>query len=73
MSYEQLFRYFYWVKLQCGLTLPITLNYSSNGLKVDKIASWVGFDWSLSAGGIITRNVAGVPDNPNSRIVSLKI
>src|SRR5258708_6602706 len=28
------------------LTLPITLNYSSSGIKVDDMASWVGLEWS---------------------------
>lgn len=46
-----------------NLSLPITLNYSSNGLKVDKVASWVGMDWSLEAGGVINRIVKGKPDD----------
>ena len=46
-----------------NLSVPISLSYSSNGLKVDKIATWVGFDWSLAAGGVITRNAKGDPDN----------
>ncbi len=46
-----------------NLTLPITLNYSSNGLIVDKVASWVGFDWSLDAGGAITMTVKGYKDH----------
>ncbi|MBN1182575.1 MAG: hypothetical protein JXB49_09835, partial [Bacteroidales bacterium] len=46
-----------------NLTLPITLNYSSNGLIVDKVASWVGHDWSLEAGGIITVSVKGRQDS----------
>jgi len=45
------------------INLPITLNYYSNGFLVDKIPSWVGFDWSLFAGGIITRMVKGIPDD----------
>jgi|WetSurSiteA1Bulk_404760.scaffolds.fasta_scaffold01621_3 hypothetical protein len=42
-----------------NLKLPIALNYNSNGLIVDKIASWVGFDWSLNAGGSIVMSVRG--------------
>ncbi len=49
------------------LSLPIKLNYSSNGFKVDKLASWVGYDWSLSAGGVITRYRKGKTDTPGSR------
>lgn len=43
-------------------TLPISLSYSSNGIKVDAIASWVGMEWSLFAGGVISRMVRGGPD-----------
>lgn len=43
-------------------SLPISLSYSSNGIKVDAIASWVGMEWSLNAGGIISRTVRGGPD-----------
>jgi hypothetical protein len=45
-----------------NLTLPITLAYSTNGLKVDKVASRVGTDWNLMAGGSIGRMVLGKPD-----------
>ncbi|CAH0129596.1 hypothetical protein SRABI27_00001 [Pedobacter sp. Bi27] len=43
-------------------SLPITLNYSSSGLKVEEKSSWVGLGWSLSAGGVITRSVHGKAD-----------
>jgi len=36
-----------------NLSLPISLKYSSNGFQVDKVASTVGYDWSLNAGGVI--------------------
>lgn len=44
------------------LTLPISLNYNSNGVKVDQIASRVGMGWMLSAGGVISRTVYGNSD-----------
>jgi len=50
-----------------NLTLPITLDYSSNGLMVDKISSWVGFDWSLNVGGVINRFRKGKVDRPGAR------
>jgi hypothetical protein len=37
--------------------LPIYLNYSSNGIKVDQISSNVGLGWTLFSGGIITRSL----------------
>jgi hypothetical protein len=45
-----------------GVTVPITLNYNSNGIKVDQYASRVGMGWVLSAGGVITREMRGAPD-----------
>lgn len=42
--------------------LPITLNYSSTGLKVDEYASMVGMGWSLNYGGVISRTVMDKPD-----------
>ena len=45
-----------------NLSLPISLEYSSNGLKVDMISSRVGMDWSLNAGGVVSRTVYGSPD-----------
>jgi len=47
-------------------SLPISLSYSSNGVKVDAVASWVGMEWILNAGGVISRTVRGGPDE-NSR------
>lgn len=46
-----------------GITIPITLSYSSGGLKVEEDATDVGLGWSLSAGGLISREVkGGIPD-----------
>ena len=44
------------------LSVPLSLSYSSNGVKVDQVASWVGLGWSLNAGGVITRTVRGQED-----------
>lgn len=52
----------YEVRNRAGFTVPITLEYHSNGLKVDDISSWVGAGWTLNAGGVVTRSVVGLPD-----------
>lgn len=44
------------------LKLPVTLSYHGGGIKVEEIASWAGLGWSISAGGQVTRQVRGVPD-----------
>lgn len=49
-------------ELKAGeLVYPISLNYASNGFKVDAIPSRVGMDWSLSM-GVVSRTVHGIPD-----------
>lgn len=45
-----------------SLTLPVSLSYQSNGVRVGETASWVGLGWALNAGGVITRVVKGFPD-----------
>jgi hypothetical protein len=44
------------------IALPVSLSYHSGGVKLEEISSWVGLGWSLSAGGMITRTVRGLPD-----------
>lgn len=48
-------------------TIPLTLNYSSNGLKVDEMSSWVGHGWTLNVGGVISRYKKGLVDKPGFR------
>ena len=50
------------------LSAPVSLGYSSNGIKVDEIASRAGMGWSLTAGGVITRTIRGVHDENNTRL-----
>tara|TARA_R110000851_G_scaffold61343_4_gene141197 strand:- start:302357 stop:305653 length:3297 start_codon:yes stop_codon:yes gene_type:complete len=40
-----------------GVKVPISLNYSATGIKVDDISSTVGLKWSLNAGGMISRTI----------------
>ena len=45
-----------------GLKIPISISYHAGGVKVEEMASWVGLGWALNAGGVITRSMAGLPD-----------
>lgn len=45
-----------------NFSLPITLSYHSNGLKVDDIPSSIGLGWSLQAGGEISYQQRGLDD-----------
>ncbi|NVK51767.1 MAG: hypothetical protein HWD85_02455, partial [Flavobacteriaceae bacterium] len=45
-----------------NLSVPISLSYTTSGVKVDQVASWVGLGWNLNAGGAISRTVRGMPD-----------
>lgn len=42
--------------------LPISISYSSNGLRPNVLAGVVGHDWSLNVGGVVTRQVRGLAD-----------
>jgi len=51
------------------LTIPLSLFYTSNGLKVDDISGNVGLGWNFASGGVITRIVRDLPDDKNRWIV----
>lgn len=44
------------------IEVPVSLNYKSDGIMVNQIASWVGLGWSLQAGGVISRTMNSLPD-----------
>ena len=46
-----------------GFELPISINYSSNGIKVNEMASNVGLGWDLEAGGVIIRSLNDEDDD----------
>ena len=43
--------------------IPVSLTYASNGYMPNVMANYVGLGWTLSAGGVITRQVQGIRDN----------
>lgn len=48
-----------------SLSVPITLSYNYDGLKVEEYPSWVGLGWTLDAGGVITRQTRSLQDESN--------
>ncbi|WP_303318946.1 RHS repeat domain-containing protein [Flavivirga abyssicola] len=44
------------------ISVPITLNYHAGGFKVQEDATWVGLGWSLTPGGMISRDPRGGSD-----------
>ena len=46
-----------------NMGVPISLSYDARGIKVDDVPGWVGTNWSLNAGGVITRSVRGLADD----------
>lgn len=49
------------------LKVPISVNYFSNGVKIDDLSGVVGTDWSLVAGGAVSRTVRDYPDDTGTR------
>jgi hypothetical protein len=49
------------------LSVPVSLSYSSSGIKVDEVASRAGIGWVINIGGVVTRILRGTPDDVNPR------
>lgn len=45
-----------------GVSIPISISYNASGVRVADLASTVGMNWSLNAGGLFSRTVRSLPD-----------
>ncbi len=45
-----------------GLEIPVSISYHASGVKVDDIATPIGLNWVLNAGGRVSRTIIGVED-----------
>lgn len=45
------------------IKMPMSVDYFSNGVKVDELSGILGTDWNLNAGGMVTRLMRGIPDD----------
>lgn len=48
---------------QGNITIPISIDYSGNGVKVEQESSNIGLGWSLNYGGIVSRQINGIIDD----------
>lgn len=46
-----------------SISIPISLTYDASGVRLEQIATWVGLNWNLAAGGAVTRQANGSPDD----------
>jgi hypothetical protein len=53
-----------------NIDLPLSLSYSSNGIKVDELSTNVGLGWNLNFGGVITRMVRDRADESSTHITT---
>lgn len=52
------------------INVPISITYSTSGFKPDENPSYIGMSWVLNAGGTITREIFGAPDENSPRLIA---
>lgn len=50
------------------LSLPLSLTYDASGIRVDQVASSVGLGWNFNYGGVVSRELKGLPDRSNTNV-----
>lgn len=55
--------------LNCGdMSLPVSICYTTGGVKVDDEDGPVGVSWDLQCGGTVSRRIVGRPDGANGAV-----
>lgn len=47
-----------------SISLPISFSFHASGCKVNQSLSLLGQDWTIEAGGVLSRNIRDKPDDP---------
>nr|WP_320059439.1 hypothetical protein [uncultured Bacteroides sp.] len=50
--------------------IPISFDYASNGFRTNSQTGPLGHDWLLNVGGIITREIKGIPDDVSASVIT---
>ncbi|MEP1093477.1 MAG: RHS repeat domain-containing protein [Cyclobacteriaceae bacterium] len=53
-----------------GVSVPISLSYNAQGIKVNQVAGYAGLNWNFNAGGSVTRLVNALHDDHSSGYMS---
>lgn len=53
-----------------GVSVPISLSYNAQGIKVNQVAGYAGLNWNFNAGGSVTRLVNMLHDEHSSGYMS---
>ncbi|WDF61881.1 hypothetical protein PQ462_10935 [Flavobacterium sp. KACC 22758] len=53
------------------IEVPISVSYHAAGIKVNEVPSWAGTGWTLNSGGVISRVIAGMPDDVDNGFIGL--
>lgn len=48
-----------------SVSMPVSMTYDASGIKVNQLATNVGLGWNLNYGGVVSRQVLGLPDQAN--------